>query len=310
MKISHKFLVIVILASVLFIARDDVRVVYNKTLSYLSKNINPAQIKDNIIIKSEKILNSDKVINTPGALKVKSDLVYDANDVKLSIKDVISETNRNRAENGSLRSLNENSKLDLSAQLKLQDMFKQQYFEHVSPDGVGVSDLGSKVSYGYIIIGENLALGNFKNGKALVDAWMASPGHRANILNEKYTEIGVAVDHGMYQGQDIWLAVQHFGLPRSACPIIDEVLHSTINLEDINIRNTENDLNTRKQRIDSGVVYDGMTTNEQIDQYNKLVVTYNQLLISFKEKISEYNKQVRTFNSCLTTNTASGSNTH
>jgi uncharacterized protein YkwD len=310
MKISHKLLIIVVLASVLFIARDDVKVVYNKALSYLPSNISPTEIKDSIIIKSEKILNSNKTVITPGALKVKSDLVYDAKDVRLSIKDVITETNRSRTENGGLQSLKENSKLDLSAQLKLQDMFKQQYFEHVSPDGVGVSDLGNKVSYEYIVIGENLALGNFKNGKALVDAWMASPGHRANILNAKYTEIGVAVGHGVYKGQDIWLAVQHFGLPRSACPTIDEVLHGTINLEENNIRDTENDLITRKQRIDSGVVYSGMTTNEQIEQYNQLVVTYNQLLISLKEKISEYNKQVRTFNSCLSTNTATSPNTH
>ncbi len=299
MKIFHQFLIIVIIGLVLFIARDDVKVVYNKAVSYLSKNIDASKVVNNIIIRSEKILTPTKSIITPGALKGISGLASNAGNVTLSVKSVIIMTNKNRADNGNLKALIENSKLNLSAQKKLDDMFKQQYFEHVSPDGVGVSDLGKQVSYDYIVIGENLALGNFKDAKALLDAWMASPGHRANILNNKYTELGVAVGHGMYEGRDIWLAVQHFGLPRSICPSINEVLQGLISLDSNNIKSMESDLLVRKQKIDSGVVYEGKTSNEQINEYNQLVNTYNDLINQLKEKIADYNKGVREFNSCL-----------
>ena len=47
---------------------------------------------------------------------------------------------------------------------------------------------------------------------------MASPGHRANILNSRFIDIGVAVKEGEYQGKETWLAVQEFGEPLSDCP--------------------------------------------------------------------------------------------
>ncbi len=118
-------------------------------------------------------------------------------------------------------------------------------------------------------------------------------------MNKNYTDIGVAVGHGMYQGHDTWLAVQHFGMPRSSCPAIDEVLHGQITLEESNIATMGDDLKARKERIDSGVVYDGMTTNEQVSKYNELVATYNQMIADVKQKISDYNTQIRAFNSCL-----------
>src|SRR6185369_15716694 len=118
-----------------------------------------------------------------------------------------------------LPALKENALLDKAAKKKLDDMFAQQYFEHINPQGKGPSDLAKSVGYDYIAIGENLALGNFKNDAELVQAWMDSPGHRANILNKQYTEIGVAVGQGTYEGKKTWLAVQEFGRPTSSCPV-------------------------------------------------------------------------------------------
>jgi hypothetical protein len=128
---------------------------------------------------------------------------------------------------------------------------------------------------------------------------MASPGHRANILNNKYTEIGVAVGHGMYQGRDTWIAVQHFGAPKSSCPSINEIIRGSIKILENNIKSMDSDLATRKQRIDSGVVYEGKTPNEQVTEYNNLVVTYNDSIKQLKEKIDSYNASVKAFNSCL-----------
>ncbi len=314
MKIfKYLVLVIVVASGLLFVAREDVKSIYNKVLSYISinvKNIDTSKLKDSIVLTKEKILNGNDSVNTPGGLKVESNLVFSANSVKMSVKEVIDITNKNRSTNGNLSPLKENSKLDSSAQKKLEDMLNLQYFEHVSPSGVGVSDLAKASSYEYIIIGENLALGNFKDSKALVDAWMASPGHRANILNGKYTEIGVAVGHGIYQGRDTWLAVQHFGSPKNSCPSIDEVVRGSIKILENNIKNMDSDLATRKQRIDSGVVYEGKTPNEQISEYNSLVVTYNNLIKQLKEKIDSYNSSVKAFNSCLSNYLSNPTSSH
>ncbi len=314
MKIfNHLILVIIVIGGLLFLAREDVKSIYSKVLSYVStnvKNIDTSKIKDGIVLTKEKILNTDTSINTPGALKSENSLVYSASSVKMSVKEVIEVTNQSRSLNGKLPPLKENSKLNSSAQKKLDDMLNLQYFEHVSPSGVSVSDLAKGSSYEYIIIGENLALGNFKDNKALVDAWMASPGHRANILSNKYTEIGVAVGHGMYQGRDTWLAVQHFGTPRSSCPTIDEVIRGSIKILENNIKSMDGDLAGRKQRIDSGVVYEGKTPNEQISEYNNLVAIYNDSIKQLKGKIDSYNASVKAFNSCLSSYLSTEATSH
>ncbi len=304
MKLIYQIVIVAFICSVLFMVRDDAKQVYNSVANYVSSKINlPSKSSNTIAIKADEISTSSQSANTPGALKVTEGLTS-ASKVKLSVADVITWTNKNRADNGGLEALTENAKLDESAQMKVDDMFKQQYFEHVSPDGVGVSDLGKKVDYEYIVIGENLALGNFKDAQSLLNAWMASPGHRANILNTKYTEIGVAVGHGMFRGQDTWLAVQHFGLPRSACPNIDDFLRGIIKLTQKELDTKEADLSLRREKIDSGVVYEGKTTNEQINEYNSLVGIYNQMIIDLKNKVSTYNTGVRAFNDCLAKSTS------
>ncbi len=224
----------------------------------------------------------------------------------LSISKVIYYTNLNRQANGGLIGLTENLELDQSAEIKMKDMFAGQYFEHVSPSGVSVSNLADQVGYEYVIIGENLALGDFATDKELVDAWMASPGHRANILNKKYTEIGVADGRGTYEGRQVWLAVQHFGTPKSSCPIIDESLHASITTDQAKIDAMTADLVVRKSHIDSGGEYNGQNTNQQIEAYNSLVASYNILVKEVKAKVDTYNAEVRAFNTCVGTDAPSG----
>ena len=62
-----------------------------------------------------------------------------------------------------MSALKENEKLDQAALAKANDMFLKQYFEHVSPTGVGPGDLAQNYGYDYIIVGENLILGNFSS---------------------------------------------------------------------------------------------------------------------------------------------------
>ncbi|MEK7121756.1 MAG: CAP domain-containing protein [Patescibacteria group bacterium] len=131
--------------------------------------------------------------------------------VAIPIADVIIETNNQRKANN-LGSLAENSKLNAAADFKMRDMFARQYFDHYAPDGTsGIEELLIRFNYQYIAAGENLALGDFKNANELVSLWMASPGHKANILNSTYREIGVATDYDMFQGRRTIIAVQIFG---------------------------------------------------------------------------------------------------
>ena len=107
---------------------------------------------------------------------------------------IISLTNIERKKVG-LSELIKDPLLSKAAEIKLQDMFQKQYFQHVSPSGDSVSDVKTKTGYEYIVVGENLALGVFAGDAQVVAAWMASPGHK-NILDSRYQEIGLAVRTG------------------------------------------------------------------------------------------------------------------
>lgn len=215
----------------------------------------------------------------------------------LSVEGVIKYTNNARYLNGKLFALVENNKLDRDAKIKLNDMFSKQYFEHVSPTGVGPSDLAKLVGYEYIVIGENLALGNFGNDAGLVDAWMNSPAHRANILNVRYHEIGVAVKKGMYQGNEVWIAVQSFGMPRSVCPTVDLVLQKQIDTNNVQIEKLKTDLDVKKTKLENTSL-DDVNYNTYATDYNALVQPYNILIKKTQELINEYNTQTQAFNNC------------
>lgn len=212
----------------------------------------------------------------------------------------IKETNMRRAENG-LPVLKENAKLDAAAKAKADDLFEKQYFEHMSPDGKGPSDLAKAADYSYLIIGENLALGNFENDTKLVDAWMASPGHRANILNNKYIEIGVAVEMGMYEGKSVWIAVQEFGRPASACPKVDAELKAKIDTYNIEIESMSQTIDAVKFEMDNiKVTRDNYAAySAKVDEYNSLIRQYNSLIDNAKLAVAEYNIQVKAYNECL-----------
>jgi len=119
-----------------------------------------------------------------------------------------------RADNN-LSALKVNDKLTQAAYLKAQDMFKNNYFAHTSPAGINPWYWFTKAGYKYLAAGENLAR-NFTESEYLHNAWMNSPSHRANILNGKYTEIGIAVVEGEMNGKTTVIAVELFGKPAAS----------------------------------------------------------------------------------------------
>lgn len=215
----------------------------------------------------------------------------------LTAAGVLAWTNKSREIAGA-KDLTLNATLSKMAEQKLADLFAKQYFEHESPSGVGPGDLAKGVGYDYIVIGENLALGNFNGDEALVDAWMASPGHRANILNTRYREIGIAVGQGVFEGKTTWVAVQEFGLPITACPQPSSVEKAVIDKAKKDSNTLEMSLSTQKAAIDSANPKYGSDYNAKVDKYNADVHKFNALVVELKAKISAYNKQVATFNAC------------
>lgn len=215
----------------------------------------------------------------------------------LTQQEIIDSTNEKRIAAG-LPKLTENSKLNKSAEMKVDDMFALQYFEHDSPNGKDVGDLAKDVDYEYVYVGENLALGNFENSEAMVIAWMNSPGHRANIENSRYTEIGVSVKKGIYNGMEVWIGVQHFGEPLSACGTIDDELKSQIDRDNEEIADLTNDLDALKEEIE-GTAKSDPEYNQKVDEYNLLISDYNELSAQLKDNIDEYNTQVESFNNCI-----------
>lgn len=127
---------------------------------------------------------------------------------------LVSYTNDTRDERG-LQTLTTSPELEVAAQMKANDMAEKGYFAHISPDGTTPWYWIQEAGYSYAHAGENLAV-DFVRSKDVTNAWMNSPSHRANMVSEKYTEIGIATARGTYNGQDTVFVVQMFGTPLSA----------------------------------------------------------------------------------------------
>lgn len=114
--------------------------------------------------------------------------------------EVIRLVNEARAENG-LSALKPNWELSRVARYKSQDMKDKGYFSHSSPTYGSPFTMMKNFGIRYRSAGENIAMGQ-RTPEAVVNAWMHSSGHRANILSTSFTEIGVGyVADGNYWTQ-------------------------------------------------------------------------------------------------------------
>ncbi|MNP03408.1 Cysteine-rich secretory protein family protein [compost metagenome] len=78
------------------------------------------------------------------------------------------------------------------AMAKAKDMYDNNYFDHQSPTYGSPFDMMKAFGISYSSAGENIAKGQ-KSAEEVMNQWMNSPGHRANILNSSFTEIGIAL---------------------------------------------------------------------------------------------------------------------
>ena len=144
----------------------------------------------------------------------------------VTIDDVVRLTNNERITHG-LSTLNYSETLADAARRKADNMFTEDYWAHNSPSGISPWHWFAEAGYSYLHAGENLAK-DFGNTDQMMNAWMNSPTHRDNIINNKYTEIGIAVVPGTLQGHETVLVVQLFGAPSvGSVPVVSEITPST-----------------------------------------------------------------------------------
>ncbi|MBQ5567167.1 MAG: SafA/ExsA family spore coat assembly protein [Oscillospiraceae bacterium] len=155
-------------------------------------------------VGTSEIIAANPQVKNPDLIYPGDRLVIPALDtsVRAYEQEVIRLVNVERAKAG-LKALTEDWELSRVARYKSQDMHDLRYFSHTSPTYGSPFDMMKAFGIRYRTAGENIAMG-YRTPAAVVQGWMNSPGHRANILNASYTKIGV----GYVASGNYW--TQHF----------------------------------------------------------------------------------------------------
>lgn len=161
----------------------------------------------------------------------------------LTSTDIINSVNYERSIHN-LNTLEVNEVLTVIAQDKAQAIIKVQVLAHNLP-GRPFYTFADDRGYEYKVLGENLAI-DYEDAKSTTDAWMNSPLHRKNVLDERYTQTGVAVLPVTLGGKETILTVQIFAKPKSS---MLPLWSNTINHKDIQVN-----LNTATAGIGSTLV--------------------------------------------------------
>lgn len=132
----------------------------------------------------------------------------------ISARHVVGAVNAERSASGGAV-LAVDDRLTRAAQAKADDMVSRDYWSHHTPDGQPPWVFIRDQDYTYSHAGENLAR-DFATSTGVVAGWMASPGHRDNVLNGHYTEIGVAQADGRIDGEETTVVVALFAAPQDA----------------------------------------------------------------------------------------------
>ncbi|MED4452659.1 CAP domain-containing protein [Metabacillus fastidiosus] len=211
------FIFSVAAAAVLFssagVNNADAATVEKKVYIYQSGNMNIDQL--NNYLKNFQLKYSQptlqKPVQVPTAQKQpvqqpatqvpeKTESASNTSQVSAFEQKVIDLTNQERAKQG-LSPLKLDTKLSQIARTKSLDMKNKGYFSHTSPTYGSPFDMMKQFGISYTSAGENIAKGQ-RSPEEVVNAWMNSEGHRANILNSSYTHIGVGyVEDGNYWTQ-------------------------------------------------------------------------------------------------------------
>jgi hypothetical protein len=175
-----------------------------------ANNFQPHILDDKVITLCILLFLLSKVLCSFQLILIQQSALF----ADLNAQKIIALTNDIRQQYG-LSPLKENPLLDAAAKQKAEDMFQNNYFSHFSPTGVSPWYWINKSGYNYHYAGENLAM-NFIDSEEVVRAWLNSPGHRENLLNKNYQDIGLAVLPADFSKSGINqpIVVQLFGSPQ------------------------------------------------------------------------------------------------
>lgn len=149
------------------------------------------------------------------------------------VSEIIDLSNAARVNNG-LPALNYNFQLAAAAQAKAEHMKTNQYFEHTAPDGTTGWYFIEQNGYSYSSAGENLAATN-EGSAAVVNGWLNSPGHRANLLSSEYLEVGYGIVYpdNFEKYTSIYFVVALYAVPKSGVITAPLSVADTPNQENI-----------------------------------------------------------------------------
>ena len=133
----------------------------------------------------------------------------DLRDLEQVRRQIVAAVNEQRRKAG-VPSVKANADLDEAAQRHAEDMLARNYFAHQSPSGTTVRERAKAAGYRWRTIGENIAEGQLSVAEVM-DTWMHSPGHRRNILDKDFKELGVGLAMGPSGGTHRVLWAQNFG---------------------------------------------------------------------------------------------------
>ncbi len=193
-----------------------------------------------------------------------------------------------------------NPALSAAAIERARHMFRDGYFDHEDPEGKSF-DLPIKMTgYQILLSGENIALGNFPNSKALVKAWYNSPGHKKNLLFPGFSEIGIAAVEGKYQGTQTWISVQLFATPRASCTTPDLDMKSNIEvLRSNNLRRLEI-LEVYKESLEAPDIT-SQRFEELQEKFQAELERFQEGQGLLNEDVAKFNQQVAKYNECIET---------
>lgn len=137
-------------------------------------------ISANPQIKNPSLIYPGQKINIPAQADVKA--------IELKVVELV---NKVRVQNG-LQPLTNNWQLERVARYKSADMLNKNYFSHISPTYGSPFTMMQNFGIQFSSAGENIAMGQ-RTPEEVMNAWMNSPGHKANILSPTYTQIGVGM---------------------------------------------------------------------------------------------------------------------
>lgn len=186
---------------------------------------------------------------------------------------ILALVNRDRSAE-SLATLSLNPVLSNSALAKANDIISKDYFAHVSPDGKKPWDWIDRGQYAYALVGENLAM-NFTTAESAHRALMNSPSHKRNIMNKKYSDIGLAIVSGEIAGKKTNVLVQMFSTQVKRPVFVQEVEASK------KIADTQNIVSTQTKKISEPEVIGN------INQKNIKVLSATNDKVIEKDKQSE-----------------------